>query len=398
VSYAPGPFHHEDAAANPDFGLYVVQLADDPDTGRPTIVSRELVSDEAGLSDVDCVVVTPRVHEHLRETYLDPEMPEGTGTAVLYDATTIASILLDLTPTGREGLVEVLDSLAHSIRVVVNQPISPADVGVDPARVANGDPRSTHISNGIHTRRWYIGPAPLADDKSLYVRLPAGAPVTLQVLNEDGMNVLEIERHFFLQPGEPLGFGVSRPTFNPFCGGCHGSFSGKKEDAVGVIDALTSASEVIATRDADKNPIDPIDATNPALFNKVDFVADVEPVLVGSCATAACHGMAAAGGLNLAADPSYDGYWSSTYEALMRLGNGSGRDGDDPAIQREYVDERRAQAIQSFLVEMIYARDLAAPRAWTRTACEADTVLDDAQKRLISEWIDLGATYKGGSW
>ncbi len=309
---------------------------------------------------------------------------------------TIESLLRDVRPTGRADKIR---GDLTAVRVVVGVPPTPADTAhLDPSTVRNGDPASTVVSNGIHGRRWIIGPAPVQADGSLYVRLPAKAPVFLETVNADEMAVgMHHDRWIFLNDGEPLGFGVATPTFNQFCGGCHGAYSGNPADAQGIFDLLTSASVTEATHDAKEVRKEPLDATQPAVFDQFSFRTNIEPVLDTKCATSGCHSNDdAAGGLDLSKDAggTYTGPWSNTYESLMVLGSGSGG-ADEGAWQKEYVAERSARAIRSYLVEKIMDRELDAPRTLTKAGCKSAEVLTDDEKNLIVKWIDLGATYLG---
>ncbi len=393
------PADPTDPAAEVDFGLVLGALRTDDATMDPTLGEVEVLVDEPGVWEVQPSLVQHRGEPELRPTYLRPDdMPPGTGTALLFDAVTIESLLRDITPTSR---VDKVRTDITGVRVVVGVPPNAEDMArPDAATVRNGDPESTRISNGIHGRRWTIGPAPAQADGSLYVRLPARAPVFLQAVNADSMAVgMNHDRWIFLNEGEPLGFGVATPTFDQFCGGCHGAYSGNPQDAIGEFDLLTSASVTLATHNEKEEKIDPIDATQPALFSYLSFDTDIQPLLDTKCATAACHDPAsAAGGLDLSINGAgdYAGPWSNGYESLMALGTGSGsaRSG---AWQKAYVAEREARAIESYLVEKVMGRELQAPRALTGDDCTSAEVLGDDEKALLVRWIDLGATYLGTS-
>ncbi|HET9620264.1 MAG TPA: hypothetical protein VFP84_02780 [Kofleriaceae bacterium] len=106
-------------------------------------------------------------------------------------------------------------------------------------------------ANGIFESRQLIGTAPLDDDGSVRVRLPAQTGVVLELQDDKHNSVVKMGEEHQLGPGEHVSMGVSETLFDAVCAGCHGSVSGKEIDVGVTPDALTNASE---SKSADKTP------------------------------------------------------------------------------------------------------------------------------------------------
>jgi hypothetical protein len=94
----------------------------------------------------------------------------------------------------------------------------------------------------VYVERKPLGSAPLAEDGSLRVELPARKPLILELVDADGKPVLTMREEHQVGPGEVITPGVPRRLFNGVCGGCHGSVSGHEGDVAVTPDALTGAS------------------------------------------------------------------------------------------------------------------------------------------------------------
>jgi hypothetical protein len=94
----------------------------------------------------------------------------------------------------------------------------------------------------VFSQRTVVGTAPLRDDHSLKVTVPARKPLILEVLDDSGKVVFEMTEEHQVSPGEYVTPGAPRPLFNAICGGCHGSISGQELDVAVTPDALTGAS------------------------------------------------------------------------------------------------------------------------------------------------------------
>ncbi len=110
----------------------------------------------------------------------------------------------------------------------------------------------TRGSNGIYENRTMLGKAPLADDGSVKIRLPAQTGVVFELQDDSGGSVIKMGEEHQLGPGEQISMGVAQTIigtsgatvqlFDAVCGGCHGSVSGVELDIQVTADALTGAS------------------------------------------------------------------------------------------------------------------------------------------------------------
>jgi hypothetical protein len=106
--------------------------------------------------------------------------------------------------------------------------------------------------NGIFESRQLLGTAPLADDGSVRVQLPAQTGVVFELQDANHNSIVKMGEEHQLGPGEQTSMGVVEPLFDAVCAGCHGSISGKEIDVQVTPDALTGAS---ASLSADAAPV-----------------------------------------------------------------------------------------------------------------------------------------------
>lgn len=105
-------------------------------------------------------------------------------------------------------------------------------------------------SQQVYSQRTTVGSAALAPDHSLKVRVPAGKPLILELVDGSGKPLFTMTEEHQVTAGEYITPGPPRALFNAICAGCHGSISGADPDIAVSADALTGAS-VSASRDAD---------------------------------------------------------------------------------------------------------------------------------------------------
>lgn len=108
-------------------------------------------------------------------------------------------------------------------------------------------------SNGIFENRTLLGTAPLAEDGSVKLALPAMTGVVFELRAGDQVVATMGEEHQ-LGPGERISMGISRTLHNAVCGGCHGSISGRELDVAVTPDALTGASASVSLTQAPITP------------------------------------------------------------------------------------------------------------------------------------------------
>lgn len=373
-----------------DYGIWVLTLGPDPETGRTEILGRAPLVDTPDRADLRPVVVAPRRREpvgaHPHEDWSSP-----TGFINTFDLPLLQAITETLEPRAKR----LRDDL-RSVRIVAAAPPSPADgVPLDPATVRNGDPQATPVTAGLHDPKWILGTVPLGPDGSFYVEIPANLAVRFQALDENRMVVgTQHERWIFANPGEVLFHSTHRDVYRQRCAGCHGSIDGLDSAALGPVpDAITRASVSHSTHDR-ADPLEPLAPVPVGLeradWRSVDFVRDVQPILDASCAIAGCHaGPAPAGGLSLTGAPTQ--HYTDAYESLHAFGEGSGGG-------KRYVDGEGARARASYLVEKITGQEMDAPRDLAG-ACPPPgsgvPPLDAATLERVVEWIELGATFRG---
>jgi hypothetical protein len=94
----------------------------------------------------------------------------------------------------------------------------------------------------VYAQRQSLGTAPLQPDHSLKVSVPAGKPLILELVDDQGASVFQMSEEHQVTGGEYITPGAPRGLFNNICGGCHGSISGQELDVAVTADTLTGAS------------------------------------------------------------------------------------------------------------------------------------------------------------
>jgi hypothetical protein len=98
----------------------------------------------------------------------------------------------------------------------------------------------------IYQERVLLGRAPLAEDGSAKVRLPATLGLIIELQDGDGNPIVTMGEEHQFGPGETISMGIVEPLFNAVCGGCHGSVSGREIEVFVTPDALTGASRSLS--------------------------------------------------------------------------------------------------------------------------------------------------------
>ena len=422
VAHSPEPIDHLNPFANPDFDLYILRA--DPSwhpvggKGTPTVRKHRIAAaSAAGQSDLQPYPVAirpkPKVNagrrpkrEHLIRY---PGRPADTRPATYLERNylLIDAIMRDPSPVGKRASYEhdpvsgeaigALDKVT-AVRFVEALPMTPdLAVPVDLDRVRNGDPESTLISNGMHGLKRVVGETQVRPDGSVYIKVPSNTPMIIQSLNRDGMALRQEARHYFFVPNEPFTVSPSSSETFQTCGACMGSMTGDPKDLFGPVNPFSGQGEVDAIAEARGTA--PSMGLEVADRRVVDFGRDVQPLLDRHCV--ACHGdQEPAAGLALTSARTT--YYNEAYESLMEL--------EDPASgwygRKRYVSERNALAIESYLIEKVFGRELKAPRALEGDAPHPSPALfaergldpaplSDEQRRTLALWIDLGATFHG---
>jgi len=424
VSWAPGPIDHLDPDANPDFDVFV--LAGDPAlqpiAGKgddPGVSLTPLAAASAsGFSDVQAVPVVirpkPKINagkrppeEHLiRIPGLEPDNRPARYLERNY--LLIDAIMRDPSPVGKQAAYDRdpitgeetprIDRVKY-VRFVEVLPMTAEQAGpLEVGLVRNGDPESTLVGNGIHPRKRIVGEAALHEDGSIFVKVPSMTPLIIQSVNEDGMALRQEARYYYFAPNEPFTVSPSPSETFQTCGACMGSMDGKPESLFGPVNPFSGQGQVMAIEAAaDGGPPQLGIAIEDRL--SIDFERDVQPVLDQHCT--ACHdGDVPAAGLSLSGRPTT--YYTDAYESLMAL-----EDEDSGWYGRKkYVSERDGLAIESYLAEKLFGRELKATRTLDgdhphpSPELLASAGLDlqpigDEELLLLVRWMDLGASFRG---
>lgn len=113
----------------------------------------------------------------------------------------------------------------------------------------------------VYSRRRLVGTVPLNSDGSTRVQIPGGLPVIIgtqaRFAGESTAKLRHQLEEVQYYPGEWVTLSFRRELFDGFCGGCHGSRSGKETDVSVIPDVLTQASAATAKK---QQPIDVVHA------------------------------------------------------------------------------------------------------------------------------------------
>jgi hypothetical protein len=231
-------------------------------------------------------------------------------------------------------------------------------------RVLEGIPRTEFdaSSPGIPPLlpRRILGVAPVEEDGSFNVEVPANIPIQLQLVDEDGL-ALRSCSWIWVRNRETRG-----------CIGCHED--GERTPDNRFVKALASTSIPLTLP--------------PEKRRTVDFRRDVKPILDARCATATCHDTAEAGLV--------------LKTVLSHEVAGDGAPGFDPAyvdLMEGYKWVRPGSARTSPLIWRILGRETSRP--WDGAVdpgsgsalLHPETSLTEDDKRTLAEWIDLGALW-----
>jgi len=194
-----------------------------------------------------------------------------------------------------------------------------------------------------------LGELPLADDRSLWLRVPARVPILLQLIDARGMTVgRQLDRWYYVSGGETVPGGTNVESYASACAGCHGAMSGDPGDAAAPApDALSSASVTLSThvmRDR-RRPREPLSVDGAG--ERVDHATTIAPLVEAECAS--CHALG--------------------YDALLRE-----------------VDLETLRARRSPLIERLTGEELDAEGAPGEHPVARPEVV-----RAFTRWIEAGA-------
>jgi hypothetical protein len=309
--------------------------------------SCELVFDSPDYHDLQAMALLPRRSPDGHSTAVDTKVDTGIFYGLnCYDADQSMAPYLT---TGMVKRVRFLEGVPQSPAARSNGPVPPG--GFVPRRL--------------------VGEAPVEEDGSFNVELPADIPLLLQTLDADGM-ALATCGWIWVKPKEKRG-----------CIGCH-------EDP-----ERTPENEfVLALRRPSNRLVVPAGERR-----SISFAEDIAPILQKHCANSECHG---GNGtplrLPLAADKPSSRDLELAYAALLRPLRGKAKAAEPPPRTGKYVDAGRSRT--SWLVWQLTGTNTS--RVWDKPTPSArnirlmppqgkGTPLLEEERRTILQWIDLGA-------
>ncbi len=324
------------------FGVYRI----DPESGERL----EEILQQPDWHSVDAHAVAVRAPVKGRSNWLIP----GTTTGVFYSLNSYRTNLADPgdIPAGTIKHVRVIEGLPSKVRTTLEDYLRKAP--------ASGG-GTTHSGSTFGASR-LLGLAPVAEDGSFHIRVPAETPITFQLLDENYMAVRSQRAWTWVIGNESRG-----------CIGCH------EDRELSPPNKMTAA--VIKPA---------VELTLPPERRRtVDYRHQIAPIIEARCATSGCHVDG-----QTAPDLSANGVTSESsnraYGALL---------GAIPELGNEpYVVPGRAR--ESPLIWLLFGADMGTGKTqYTRgvTQMPAHDVLRSRERILFIEWIDLGARWDSRS-
>jgi Tol biopolymer transport system component len=323
------------AGGEGDHGVYRL----DPRTGRS-----ERLFDEPGWHDIQAKRAAPRPR------------PDGRSSVVTQSIPTGRLYCLNVHESDLPGHQRLLSEKQLRLRVLE---------GVPRRRDDAGDARG--IPSLLQHR--FFGIAPIEEDGSFNLKLPANRPVQLQLIDEAGM-ALRSCGWIWVRNRETRG-----------CIGCHED--GERTPENRFVQALHRPSVELTLP--------------PERRRTVDFRRDVVPILDNRCSTAACHGSGGSPPLLTGRTAAGDGRYTHSYVSLLA---GFRLESAERSPAGLYIDPGRART--SPLIWRLLGRNTSRPwdATFDGTASrglphpDAAPLSADELQTMI-EWIDLGALWDG---
>ncbi len=322
------------------FALYRVDQA--------TGIRRDKIYEERGWHTIDAQLLVERPAIKGRANWLIP----GSTTGVFY--------CLNSYRTNLPGGENVQLGAAKYVRVIEGIP-RVANIDIQDLKPGLGSGYEPYRDSGApFGQRRLLGLAPVAEDGSFHVRVPAETPITFQLLDKDYLALRTQHGWIWVMGNENRG-----------CIGCH-------EDR-----ELSPPNRLAA---AVIKP--PVELTLPPERRRtVDFRHQIAPIIASSCVKEGCHvGGRAAPDLSTTHRPASRDPSELVYRTLL-----------DPIRGRG--DERYVvpgQAIESPLIWLLFGRRMGSQE--TRYTGQIEQMpphdlLRERERILIIEWIDFGAQW-----
>jgi Tol biopolymer transport system component len=347
------------------FGIYVF----DPDSGGVN-----LVLDDPKLDETQARILAARPEPDGRSTSVlrrtgeieDPhaleprdkkDVPRELPSGRLYCLNVYSSHFASRTPLP-SGTVK---------RVRVLEGILPSATMNPPADGTGFKARSAGISDPPVLKRRFVGEAPVEEDGSFNLHVPANIPIELQILDSDGLALASCS-WIWVKNNEPRG-----------CIGCHEDPELVPENHLVAAVAKPSLELVLP----------------PDRRRSVDFLHKIVPIIRAKCIS--CHQAGQTepwlGGDSQQARATVRGNSRRVYESL--LGDGHGGSFGSSWVGK-YVAPGRART--SRLIWHIFGRNTSRPwdppspsAAFKAMPSASGAILSEEERRTFAEWIDTGA-------
>jgi hypothetical protein len=325
----------------------------DPKTGR-----RRLLFDDPQRHDLGAKALTPR------------RQPDGRSSSVNEEYRTGKLYCLNAYLAEPRYLGQLGPNNVRAVRVLEGVPPANFLERRKPGEPDFGWPGVTgHGLPAVAPRR-VLGQAPVEDDGSFHLEVPADIPIELQLLDADGVAI------------RSCGWIWARPREARGCIGCH------EDPELAPENRFVKAVQKPAVQLT----------LPPEKRRTVDFRRDVMPILARKCAS--CH-TGQDGSLDLRAEPTM--YFNRAYETLLTPAEAEDAAPEPPAsagaLLGKYVVPCAART--SPLVWWLMGRNGARP--WDAAPARAATILkhpsenveplSEDERQVVIEWIDLGAPW-----
>lgn len=226
------------ARGAPDYDVFAI----DPGTG-----ARTRVLGAAGTAEIEAIALYARPPRTVyRSQASEPNayrVDDSVRTAdvLMNDADVIFSLMTQNTPTGR-----VVDKDLRSFQIWEDLPPPVDPRAIEPSAMVKD------AFGSVFVRRRLLGEVPVAEDGSAHYVVTGGLPLVIELgatpLSRERSLPRMIPENVMFSPGESVHEGFPRDAFDGFCGGCHGSVSGRPLDAALRPDVLSRASDTVAFR------------------------------------------------------------------------------------------------------------------------------------------------------
>lgn len=299
------------------------------------------VYDTAEWHEVDAVPLAPRERPRGRSTVVD----EKTDSAVLY--------CMNVYTSDRPEAAAIPKGSIKKIRVIEGLPSSPDDPLAHPLGEGSNYYNATPFG-----RRRILGLAPVEEDGSFHITVPANIPIYLQLLDDNNFAQATLNGWIWAKPREKRG-----------CIGCHEDRELTPPNIMVKAVARPAVSLMLP----------------PEKRRTVDFVHNIAPIIERRCLTAGCH---VSGGVapDLTVKPPMGpaGLTSIFGEPYATLIDGKPRKG--PHLVP-------GSAEQSPLIWHLGAGRAKAEGREYLTLRQPSGPLDELEYLTFIEWVDLGAQY-----